>query len=624
MPNYKKCHSKRCDKCKVDACKVNTKKLNACKIKTKEISSPSYWLKELTRIVVCPSRDLVGENVFLPSYDNLPINLARAATVGNITNIYTPEYYDSMNSFISGGLVYTKEDYETVLAGLKNLWENYNDVPYGAFSGGYVFTHPISGKKVGVAGAKNGTLFIDIDKMSQFSGSMTYEEAVLNGIVILFSPSTWNLWHEYSQVDNFVIHIQEELPVSNGIQVFDLSDPYNPIVLTGKNSDLFDGSFIGQPHRIHDWNTPGQIQGAHFLEVERNVGVNRDVMWLCGITNLGQGNTPTQPKNLIARNNKPEPYDLSYPPDCFDETVTSNIPVENVKPKSSAKSVENLNPLVSAKTGDAQRHLYGKVVRAFDTSVLPDLSPITDWTRAYAHDAEPFTRDGRVYLAISAINSISVYIVDVTDLNNLDPVSFVNYISFPTMLQDLYKWIASDHGPTDQPHSVNMSRCGNFMYVFSEQVGAPLYTVDIHDFSQMRFVNKTYFPDYGTIMHEATRELVPEKGIDRLWVACYDKGVAVYDVSDPNRLSPKLLASNGAATRTSPPGDIDTNRHLNGYWTFSVVGKNNLGAGTLMGDHWTRERELAAWDGLEPFIPAETKVNSDSAYVLFQLKELSD
>lgn len=254
-------------------------------------TTDNKYLKEISRIIYPNSSDIV-----VPLFNTVPILAGSpnfldspALFISILTLIYTPEQFQQNDEFtlMAGPDVVpiSKNDYYGVLNALYQLYTQHSDQPYGPTSGMTVFYDTCNhNKRYYIAGVVNGTVIIDADKLAKACGPMTYQKAVDECIVTAFVPSTWNVWHEYTQVGPYIYHIQESYMVSNGLQIIDLTDPHHPRVVKGNNITLGDPNPASRLHtlqRYHDYY-PGNFAGAHFLVAENN----RPYVWINGISSF--------------------------------------------------------------------------------------------------------------------------------------------------------------------------------------------------------------------------------------------------------------------------------------------------------------------------------------------------
>ena len=493
------------------------------------------------------------------------------------------------------------------------LYREFNNQPYGPCSGLKIF-YPSKNpnKRYIIASVANGTVIIDGDKFSKINGPISYKEAVKKEIVISFLPSTWNLWHEYAQVGDYIYHMQEAFVVSNGLQIIDITNICEPKIIRGKNINERDlGVFSGF-----------LFQGAHFITSEND----RPIVWVNGVTTF-QAYLPEN--DILIRstfmseqvkddsNNRLEPIPL----------VTEVKSVKQRKLPKNLKAHSKLAFIAEEENFDEQlRHeavpLNPRIVLGLDVSDPANPVIIAKWRRAYAHDIQILKRSGKYYAFMVDVFNESIYIVNVTDPSEIDETGFYSMWTNPplqilhlvnttaTAEKNPILGNANEDAQINFPHSIYFSPCGNFAYVFNENRDAPVYVLDISNFHRIRIINRFLLPRWGTTIHEAKLEFCPELELLRLWVSAYEAGVMVFDLYlNPSNL--KLIGWNEASIRTSPDGDIPTlsgGFDRSGFWSFQPLAKKNLGAGSSIGSRFTCQVEREG-----------RGVSEDSATVLLQL-----
>ena len=571
MSKNKSCKSEKnlCSKRDKKHCNDSDAENHKCRNKGK-------YLKEVCRIVYDDSTQIVTDafnTCLLSKYEITTwfslIFESDLGLIDRLTNMYTPTEFDASATFDILGLIFTKEEYLEYVAVLYNLLRNYSTVPYGPCSGCdiyYSYKHPNT--RFLIASVTNGTIIIDGNKLAKEKGQMSYNQAVSKGIIIKFIPSTWNTWHEYIQVGHYIYHIQEDRAVSNGMQIINMCDPYDPYVSKGNNL-----TFDNNNHRWHDRYT-GNFQGAHFLQKENY----RPYVWINGATPLDAWK---------------KEYAFMFPTNYECETIMTDdrsiAKTKAIKPKTitkdiTTKATTTKNALNSRHpTTDKIRessHPYGRVVFGYDVCEPKTPKIIAIWHRVYAHDAKVLKRGCKYYLVMSAIFNESIYFIDITNPCHVDPLDKILYFCLPKLQG--YPNLIGNEGFEAIPHSVYFSECGNFMYLFNENYDLNIYIFDISDICNARIIDEYRIPRFGSIIHEARREFIPSRGIDRLVIAAYDAGGIILDIHK-NPAKPKLIGWNQSAIQKVNGAIIQSNILEDGYWSLVAMGQDDYSFGGIMG-----------------------------------------
>lgn len=545
-------HKKSSSSSSSETCDKNEKEKKSCKEK---------YLKEVCRIVYEDSTDIVVDAFNTPILSKYDVtswfNLIFENDLGladRITNIYTPQQFDRRNEFVVNGVIFTKAEYLDYVAVLYKLWSKFNATPYGPCSGCDIFySYKYPNNRFLISSTTNGTVIIDGNKLEQVKGQITYNEAVAQGVVIKFIPSTWNTWHEYIQVDNYIYHTQEDMAASNGLQIIDMNDPFNPFVIKGDNL-----TFVDNNHRWHD-RYPGNFQGAHFPQKENY----RPFVWINGTTPLDAWK---------------QEFKFLFPTNFECEPIPGQERTEQTA-NATKKSVNFKHPL-SAHDRDAS-HPYGRIVFGYDVCQPTNPTIIANWHRVYAHDAKVLKKGCKYYLVMSAIFNESVYFIDITDPYNVNPIEKILFFCLPK-LQGAPNLTGAVDGFECIPHSVYFSECGKFMYLFNENFDLNLYVFDIQDIQSMRIIDEYRIPRFGSIMHEARREFIPSRGIDRLVVSAYDAGGLILDIKK-NPAKPELLGWNQSAIQKFEGAIIQPNLLEDGFWSLVAMGQDDYSFGAIIG-----------------------------------------
>lgn len=498
-----------------------------------------------------------------------------------------------------------------------SLFTQFTSQPFGPLSGSQVY-FPLSdlSRRIYVQGVVNGTIIIDADRAAKIEGNLTYEQAVAKKIILAYIPSTWNVWHEYVQVGNYIYHIQEAFPVTTGLQIIDLSCPLNPVIVQGAQvSRQEKGIYSGF-----------LFQGAHFLSAE----TQRPIVWFNGVTpiNVNPAIVNQLPRNFqceFARegaNNTLEP--LEETPNVPEVASLNRITLHQHKRfvnldvihNSLVAQIDNKGFSVQRHPGDSkdasrQAPTDPRIVFGYDVSDPTDPALLATWYHAYVHDIQILKRGECYYAFMVAIFNEAIYVVDVTRPCNVNPLDYLAFFCFPP--QQLIGWI--DNSPDVSltktvPHSVYFSDCGNLAYIFGENTNIPIYTLDISDLTRMRIVDRFLLPRIGSLLHEARLEHCPDLGIARLWVSAYETGAVVLDL-EHDWSEPELLAWNEAIVKTTPKGPIPVlclGQAACGFWAHVPIVKNGISLAGSIGSRFSDEQQARG-----------VGLSEDSAIVTFQL-----
>ena len=598
------------------------------------------FIQEVSRIIYPSSSDIVTE--VYPFDIPTPLQNFTQFTGGLdpqfrdalsmfFTHLWTPEEYATQDEFDYFGYILTKADYTAFTNALLRLYNDFGDIPYGGLSGLGVFYNPKYPCNRFVAqGAVNGTVFIDTNELMKYKGPMTYAEAVQRRVVIAFIKSTWSIWHEYAQVGPYLYHIVEHYPVSTGVQIINIEDPYHPFVANG--TTLTQGA-------IGEWAnfSGGLVQGAHFISVENT----RPYLYLAGATPFNASLRPLG-SQLFGDTITCEPNPFTDSEDPHSHPPTDEVSMNQVNIMDEINEIQQLDFTSHVKLTLMLNKLreHSKRANLLAHPELPDPHPelpshthesltnrigliynvsnpaiprfVSSWNRTYAHDMQVVKRGDRYIMVAAAIFNESFYFVDVTYPETLQKNDQISHYCIPP-LSGAHLARGGVHGPAfafvNVPHSIYFDCTGRFMYSFNENTDLPMYVWDICDFLNVKIINQFYLPRYGTLMHEAKREVCHPLGIDRLTISAYEAGVLTVDIFD-RPVHPSLLGWNIASTRTSPVGNIQLacEGGFCGFWGHQPLNLDGYSVGGLRGGRFTTETERA---GLG--------LSEDSATVLFQL-----
>lgn len=145
------------------------------------------------------------------------------------------------------------------------------------------------------------------------------------------------------------------------------------------------------------------------------------------------------------------------------------------------------------------------------------------WTTRYVHDSVPHSYTSGQYagkeIVFACCGSAGLFILDITNRSNIQVVGSLNYVS------------------NGYCHSAALSADEKYLYIndeFDELNGmvsfATTWVIDVSDLSNPRFV-RTFNNGLRVIDHNSSiRD-------EFLYLACYEAGLRVYDITDPNTMT---------------------------------------------------------------------------------------
>lgn len=544
--------------------------------------------------------------------------------------------------------------------------------PFGHVSGTVGWTHK-SGRHIIAVGLNNALLVIDADQLAKYKGHMNYEQAVSRNIVLARFGLPHSLWHEVEhfgkdgEAQDWIMVTQETAVVSAGILIVDATD-LNNIHITNLNQQAPNGGLTDVStiyNSIPMWLNPGTpvpgfdpscpefkddggiTMACHYLRKEHGYinATGRSIMWVTGCQHF----------TLFAGSSCPSPpYQGAYELDLNPIVPLGEVPighsrrrmVRNTRSKPKRRKIDGkslLRKLTSTRhqnlfpqggivtEADALSHGPGRTF-AIDVSNpaqvfrVPGAS-IEDGT--YCHDFTTVRQNGRIYGFCSEIYSEYWPIWDITDLSTISSSHEVSrYIPPPLYTND-----ARVEGVYESSacwaHSITFDISGTVAYAACENPGLPLHVVDVSnvfDPKLLRYITLDYAR--GALWHEgqAYRPNQGLDGIDVLYMALYDQGLAAIDTYGENARNPKIVGQLSNAGRTLGDGTMihkTATDYYGGYWgVHPIHGWKGYVTGSSWGELYhpdDQQTDLGFggnWWDVRVAKEYEVKINPDNALIL--------
>lgn len=655
-----------------------------------ETPGKGQWLKEVARVVFCNGVPYFNEywNAVFPDgitrelpggeREKVPVTSDQlggyfyvngGSRLGAFQNVYRNISVDDYNAagqndIVGSGNTGTKAEYEKFLEGFLKMYTDSIPKP-GEFQGvlppigsgaGVVAWKHRSGTEIGVGSLINGVVIYNLDRMKEYPGTMTYQEAIERGIILKFVATPINGWHEIEHTGpsfgpDWIYVITENAAVSAGLMIIDATD-LDDIKVTNLDQSAPNGGLVnvGLPEyglhprylnvgkKVEPYNPKcpkfeggGLFVGAHFLRKENgyiNV-TNRNVIWFVGtlLFNDFLGSECIPPR-LAVNNFTNEPYLYGYPSECppcctSDNSIRSKTMVSSKAISLNERQQRLLGPGALESDDAAVRN---RVAFAADKTDPANPVPIEGslWSRAYLHDINFLTRGDKIYGFGCAIFNDTIYVIDITDLNNVGIFDYVSRYIHPRPYFNPFDTQPGFNG-VNLPHSITFDLSERFAYVFNENYGVPGLVLDVSDIRNIRLIRYLDIPGRpGVLLHEGSHERDVSKGIDRLYIAAYNDGVLVLDTFGKNAANPKIIAYNSASVTTGlDNAQWSNNSTFSGFWgAHPVHGGLNYCVGHSQSSFYyqinLKER------GYDATGPGDETIDADEAFILFKTVTLSD